>query len=162
MVAGINDIFDLKPAGSRPRESVPRAASRFGAAAVLLAPWLLALGLVAFRRARASGRSDPERARARGAAEVFAARAGEADSDVSAVLAEYLAARLGCTAAAVIAPDLARRLTAAGVSDELATRAAALLEHLVHARYGGAPHDDAAAAAGELVDDLETVFRGAR
>ena len=160
-VAGINDIFDLKPTTSR--ASGDRAGpSRLGTATALLGPWLLALGLVALRRARSSGRTDPEGTRALAAAGAFAARVDDEDSDVSAMLAEYLAARLRCSAAAVIGHDLARRLAGAGISDELATRAAALLEHLVHARFGGAPHDDAAAAAGELVDALETGFRGAR
>ena len=81
-------------------------------------------------------------------------------ADPGAAFAGFLAAHLGCPAAAVISPDLGARLVAAGVPADLATRAAALLEDLVAARYGGsAPGEDAAAAARAMVEELEATFR---
>ena len=74
-------------------------------------------------------------------------------------LADYLAARLGCARAAVIAPGLATRLVAADVKEELANRTAALLESMVAARYGGGQPEDATNAAREVVDALEAEFR---
>ena len=83
-------------------------------------------------------------------AEIFRSRA---ESDLAAAFTEYLAARLRCPAASVIAPDLPARLTAAGVHAELADRAATLLESLVAERYGGETGDrtaEARAVVGEL------------
>jgi hypothetical protein len=74
--------------------------------------------------------------------------------DLAERFADYLAARLRCAPAAVISPDLPGRLTAAGVTAELADRTAALLEELVGARYGGAAEGRAEAAL-RLVDELE-------
>ncbi len=103
---------------------------------------------------------DPATVRARNAATAFRAAAG---SGLANALAEYLAARLHCPAAAVIAPDLRERLVTATVPDELATRAATLLESLVAARYGGnAPSAEDAQSAAALVDELEAVLRSGR
>jgi hypothetical protein len=77
------------------------------------------------------------------------------DADLSGALAEYLASRLGCQVAAVMAPDLAARLRNARVPDELATRTAKLLEALVSARYGGPHRAPDVAEVRRLVADLE-------
>lgn len=58
-------------------------------------------------------------------------------ADPGAALALALAAQLGCNPAAVVAPDLRRRLEADGIPPDLARDLAALLESLVAARYGG-------------------------
>ena len=89
------------------------------------------------------------------AARRFHERAARADDELAEAFAEYLGERLGVAAPAVIAPDLAQRLTDAGVESELATRAAAQLDALVAARYGGAPPPDSADATRALVDELE-------
>jgi hypothetical protein len=68
--------------------------------------------------------------------EVFRRRVARGES-VSDALAEALARIAGCAPAAVVGPDLAARLTAAGASPAAAERAAAAMESLVAARYGG-------------------------
>jgi hypothetical protein len=101
-------------------------------------------------------------ARRRGPAEEGGARARfeeRAATDLAAAFTEYLAARLGCPPAAVIAPDLEARLAAAGVPREAAARAAALVERLVGARYGGRAEEDAATEAQALVKTIEPVRR---
>jgi hypothetical protein len=115
-------------------------------------PWLvvvvLGAGLVV-RIVRARKRED-----APDAAALFRARAPS--DDLADVLAAYLAARLQCPKASVIAPDLPTRLAAAGVPDELASRTAGLLERLVGARYGGGAADATdQATANKLVEELE-------
>ena len=88
-----------------------------------------------------------------------ASPAGTAAPDLTSALTHYLAARLQCASAAVIAPDLKARLTAAGVPEALAARAAALLEELVAARYGGiAPDHRTEANARALVEELDAAF----
>ena len=69
--------------------------------------------------------------------------------------AEFLAAHLDVTAAAVIAPDLAVRLREAGVPDDLADRAAAFLEHGIAVRYGGPSAETAPTLDAELVAALQ-------
>ena len=91
-----------------------------------------------------------------GPAEVFRDRA---QSDLADAFTEYLAARLHCPAASVIAPDLPARLTAAGVRTELAIGAATLLERLVARRYGGASSGNPLAEAHKVVEALEATFR---
>ena len=150
---------------ANPHDEPDRTGSPFrtgGLAAVLAA--LAALGaavwfLVRRRAARlAAAAADPVRARIRGAAAAFRAGALRPDTDVADAFAEYLAAHLRCGLAAVISPDLARRLSAVGVSPQLAARAAATLESLVAARYGGG---SAATTDGlpALVEELELSFQ---
>lgn len=74
----------------------------------------------------------------------------------------YLAARLRCSSAAVIGTDLAARLVAAGAPESLATRAAALHEALVAARFGGPLPLDGAGKTRALVDELEAAFHTPR
>jgi len=91
-------------------------------------------------------------------AEVFRGRVAGADEDLEAALAEYLATHLGCAPAAVISPDLAERLAAAGVPENLAARTATLIAGLVATRYGGEGNGDGRDAAIEVVGELDRVF----
>jgi hypothetical protein len=123
---------------------------------------VIALGFALVRSARRRSRRrvalDPAAIRARDAALTFDARVARPDADAADALAEFLAAHLRCAAAAVISPDLPARLSAAGVSPALAARAAATLESLVAARYGGG---DAVGIAdvSALVRELEAALR---
>ena len=161
VVPGVNDIFEMKSVAALPPTGAPRSPSTALAAVVLLSPWLLALCLLTWLRGHARSQIDPDHARARAAAVAFRARAGQPGTDVAEAFAEFLAARLGCAPAAVIAPDLPARLEAAGVPTHLAGRAATLLDGLVAARYGGSPSAGGAAAVRALVDELEERFRAA-
>lgn len=155
---GVDEIRDLKPVATLPRG---RGSHRFpGAlfAVVLGVPWLAALGLWSWLRARERERSDPEGTRARRAAAAFREQASGAEPALADALAAYLGARLRCPAAAVIAPDLAARLARTGVPDALAARAAALLRDLVAARYGGHAGAGRLEAARALVEELERAF----
>src|SRR5690606_29832316 len=124
----------------------------------LFGPWLLAWGFWSWRLARARRRGDPATRRARSARATFEAAAGSFAADPAEAYAEYLAARLGSHRAAVVAPDLRARLVRAGVGTELATAAAALLEELAAARYGGSAAADGHRRATAMVSALEAHF----
>lgn len=158
-VPGLNDIFGLKPMAALPRGGASRSLSPALLAGGLLLPWLFALGLLYWLRARERLLRDPYGARARRAAAVYRTRAGSPGTNLAETFAEYLAARLHRPAAAVVAPDLASRLVAAGVQAELAARAAKLLENLVSARYGGDTSLGSVDEARTLVDALESTFQ---
>ena len=87
---------------------------------------------------------------------MFRAAAGRPDADLREAFAEYVAARLRCSAPAVIGPGLGARLRAAGIDGGLADHAAETLEGLVGERYGlpVTPAGDVAT----LVEDLESGF----
>ena len=125
-------------------EAQPEPGGGFSPWYLIGAALVLALGVVSYRRSKA-GPEAPDPAAA------FAARA---DTDLAAAFTEYLAARLACAPAAVIAPNLAQGLETSGVPAELALRCAAMVEGLVAARYGGAA-EDARGAVGALVEELE-------
>ncbi len=78
-------------------------------------------------------------------------------ADPAAALAAVLAARLGCTPAAVIDTDLEARLLRAGLTPDLADRAARTMENLTAARYGGPPAEGAAEEVPSLMTALEAV-----
>ncbi|TAH34439.1 MAG: hypothetical protein EYC70_15980 [Planctomycetota bacterium] len=160
-VPGENDIYDIKPAASGPRQAAARRLSPALLVIVLLLPWPLALGLWSWMCAHERRRSDPAGVRARHAADRFRADLDRPQADPAAALAEFLAARLRCPAAAVITPDLPERLMHAGVPAGLAARAAALLDALVAARYGAAATPQSAAQARALVGELEDAFQSA-
>lgn len=127
-----------------------RGALVAAAAAAILAA--LGYGLRRRRRVRAEAAADPVRARLRSAlGALHAWQAARGSTDPSDAFAELLAARLDCPAAAAISPDLASRLAAAGVGRDDAAHAAAVVERLVAARYGGtspdAPPEDLLALA---------------
>lgn len=112
--------------------------------------------LVAHWRARSRERDarDPAGVRARNAAAAFRAHVA-ANTPLADAFAGYLAAHLRCSAPAVITADLASRLTSAGASPADSTAAAALLDELTHARYGGAPPANAVVRASALVTALD-------
>lgn len=112
---------------------------------------IFALTRRAKRRARAAAAVPPSVARALAAAAAFRAHAARPDADGAEAFAEFLAARLGSTSAAVIGPDLAARLSAAGAPEDLASQTAATLERLVAARYARA------GAKAEAAEGLETL-----
>ncbi|MBK8975357.1 MAG: BatD family protein [Planctomycetes bacterium] len=155
LVAGVDDIHDIVPAAelaAAPAAQVVRR-SRAVDALALLGPWLAAvLGLWWWRAYRAR-RRDVIGRRARGALRALrSALDGGAAPDVA--LAEYLASKLGCPAAAVLTPDLGERLGRAGCDGSLAARAQVLLEAGTAARYGGGTAPTAA-AVDELAAELE-------
>lgn len=155
-VARNDDIRDLKPSDAS-GEPGSRPPSTLQVGLLLLAPWLLALGLIGHRRARLA--RDPRDERAAAAAAACRAGLRAANADVAGAITAYLAARLRCNPAAVIAPDLPARLIAAGVPSELAMRTARRFDELVDARFGGARPAASAAVATSLLDELEAVFR---
>lgn len=127
--------------------------------ALVVAVAVGAAGLIALRRGRRRERPEPAVLRAREAAATFRESAAREGADLAAALAEYLAVHLDCRPAAVISPDLRRRLGAAGVPPDLADRTAALLEGLVAARYGATAGDgDPVETARRLVDELDAHF----
>jgi len=120
-----------------------------------LAVLVLALGigfvvLRVLRRDRAAPEPTP--------AEVFRERMGRPGADVEAALTGYLSTHLGCPPAAVISPDLRKRLVVAGVSEELAGRTAALVTGLVAKRYGGEGSGDERETARRVVRELDSIF----
>lgn len=123
----------------------------------------LACAAVALLAGAASRRRTAARARTRALADLattFAAHIARAEGKLSEGFTDYLAARLGCSPSAVIAPDLARRLADAGVPRDVARRAAAIADALVAARYGApaAPVDESELRG--IVEELEAAFRG--
>ena len=157
------------PAPAKPPPVPPPAAPRSPISVALTivevavtAALLIAVWRSSRRRAAAKARVDPTTERARAAAAEFRAQTAAPGADLAGAFAAYLAARLDCASAAVIAPDLAQRLVTAGIPDALAARAAALLERLVAARYGGSPSSTDSAAAAATVEELENVFGAQR
>ncbi len=163
---GETDIFGLKPIETQASGSrTPPSLSSDLLVWKLLFPWLVALGSLFGIRAIEKKRRDPGGVRARGAAAAYRKRANRPGTELDKTFAEFLGARLRCPAAAVIGPGLSARLREAGVRDDLATRAAALLKSLNAARYAGdTPAADHALGnhqetAEKLVDELEASFR---
>jgi hypothetical protein len=131
---GVDDVFDLPALDGAPRRLArPHAWQQWLAA---LAPWAVALlGALAFRRWRARA-ADVTGQRARQAARTCRRALANGTEPLDA-LAGYLGDRLGVAAAAVIAPDLAARLVAAGLAAADAASVAAAIERGTAARYGG-------------------------
>ncbi len=154
---------EISGRGDQPQSDVREGEVRpmtVAAGALLTLLGLLAAWFWFLRRNRTSGLADPAGARARGALEVFCGNIARDEADPAMAFAEFLAARLGCPAAAVIAPDLPQRLLAAGVPTALAERATLALRRWVAARYGAADAEqedrDALAA---LAAELDPAFR---
>jgi hypothetical protein len=93
--------------------------------------------------------------RGREAAAAFHALAARPGADLSDAFAAVLAARLDCAPAALVSPDLARRLVASGLPPAVSQPAARMLEALVGARYGGVRPEPEAAAS--LVRSIESL-----
>ncbi len=151
-------------------EAAPRAHARPRAGAVvpvdlgaLVVLVIAGLTLRAKRRAQAAAAIDPVATRALAAGDAFRARVSHPDGDASEAFAEFLADRLGSTAAAVIGHDLGAQLVAAGAPEDLADHAAATLERLVAARYARAgARAEAAEGLETLVAALERALRPPR
>jgi hypothetical protein len=143
----------VAPAGPDARSRVPVLLGAAGLALVLVGALLMR------RRSRPqqAPAADPQATRA--AVERLRRRAATSDDALTQALAEYLADRLGCPQPAVIAPDLRARLVTAGVGSDAAARAAALLDELVTARYGGQTPAAALERAVALVEELEPAFQ---
>lgn len=157
-IAGETDIFDMKSVSGIRTATV---SLKLGVPLVLfavLSPWALALIVISARRARERDRRDPSGVRARNASSAFAAQIQGADSDLADAFAEFLAAKLRCPQAAVIAPDLSQRLQTAGVSENLSKRAADMLDSLIASRYGGRPSAQNTQSAQTLVQEIEAAF----
>ena len=116
---------------------------------------MVLVGFLLFRRRmrREEARFDPRAARAAAEALALRARLEEPGGDPGEVLVAFLAARLGVLPAAVISPDLRRRLEGAGASTDLAARTADLVDRLVSARYGGPPVEGALPAVRALLEE---------
>jgi hypothetical protein len=120
----------------------------------LVAPWLLAGAGAAFASWRRRAASDPSRQRRARASRRFAERL-DVDGPLRAFSA-YLADRLGLGEGALLSKDVEARLLSAGIEEELAKRAAQLIDELGAARYGGALAEEAGAErARELVQAFE-------
>lgn len=131
---GVDDVFDL-PEFDGPPVVVQRPAAFWGWLAAL-GPWLaVGVAFVAFGAVRRR-RADVKGQRARGARRACEAALRRGEDPLDA-LCGYLADRLDVPAAAVIAPDLAERLTSAGLDGERAAEVAAAIERATAQRYGG-------------------------
>jgi hypothetical protein len=147
-VAGTGPIpLTVRPGAKSPAPPAPPAVERPDATALFVAAALAAAfaGAIVFARRRRAAAAAPAPSPVRAAA--AALRTGVRDGDPQTAFAEFLGACLGVPTAAVIAPDLAARLAAAGVPGPAAARAASLLDSLVAARYGGGPAAGDARAA---------------
>jgi hypothetical protein len=149
-----DDIHGLLSKGARPPTASHAVHEGAGLVLLLLSPWLAALGWSCVRanaRRRRARRGDGARA-----AFVAAVARGEAGTG----FVTFLAARLGRSEAAVLAPDLRARLTAAGLAADRAGEVAALVEALVAARHGGDVPAPAAERLVALVEALERELPG--
>ncbi|HEX5135684.1 MAG TPA: BatD family protein [Planctomycetota bacterium] len=153
--------LDVRPAPGGPASSGSKPPP--AEASPTLVPWFLgaAAAVVAlllwlrFRR-RPEAEPDPEALRLREAFAALKARVAGGGPGLADAFADFLAAYLKCPRAAVIGPDLAARLLARGFPEPLAARAAALLEHLVAARYGAGGVSAGEVAA--VVDGIEAAL----
>ncbi len=155
---------DPIPLEVRPRAretQPPPPAGGKTSAVVLVAGGILVVAggaLVVWLRMRAAREAppDPEAVRVREALAALRTRAAGGGADLADAFAEFLASYLGCPPAAVIGPDLAARLLAKGFPEDIASRAAATLERLVAARYGGsgATAEDLAALLPRIAEAL--------
>ena len=149
---GVDDIFDLPPLDGPP--ALRRELASWVAGIAALAPWLMVLGLLRWRRARRLAAADVAGQRARGARRAFdqALQRGE---DALDALAAYLGDRLDVAAAAVISAELAPMLVERGLEESMAHDVAAAVEKGTHARYGGGETlavEDARALVARLED----------
>ncbi|MFQ5504757.1 MAG: hypothetical protein ACE5F1_08185 [Planctomycetota bacterium] len=153
--------FDIKGIKRIPGAAAARPAmSRALVLPVLLAPWLLACGLWLGLRHSSRRKDNMREPPARDAAVVFRARLERPGADLAGALAEFLAARLECRPAAVVAPELPARLEARGVTAELAEQCHRLLDAMIAERYGAEAAAADRRAVRELAEALETCFQG--
>lgn len=155
---GVDDIYDLPDLSGPSIE--PRPVPTWLAWLAVGLPLLLVVAARWGWSWWARRRGDAVGARVRAAARNFE-RAVADGREPSEALAEYLADRLDVSAAAVIAPDLADRLRAAGMPSADADAAARCIDQGVAAKYGGGRGPEAAAVR-ELVRRCESLRFGAR
>jgi len=156
-VPGVDDIHDMKPLVGLPPASDASPLDPALVTLLLVSPWAIAgIAWLAVRR-RDRDRADPARVRAREAAARFRREIASPSADPASAFAGYLADRLSCSPAAVIAPDLEDRLAARGLDRDLARRAASRLTRAIESRYGGA--SSATDGLAPLVDEIESAFR---
>jgi hypothetical protein len=151
-------LRDLKPVERRPTFTFPPPSPEI-LILLLALPWLVAATVVARRFARARAAQDGGAAKAKKAADHFRRAVKHDPSTADRAFFEYLAARLRITPAEVFEPDLAARLSAAGVPHDLAAQTHRAVESALSARYGGPPTSDAAPSLTAVVDALESAFR---
>lgn len=147
----------------QPRDSAPATAIVVVAVVVALAA-VTALALLMRSRRRGALPPDPDTIRVQAALDALRARVGSHDHGLADAFAGFLAACLKCPPAAVIGPDLPARLVERGLTPGLASRAAATLERLVAARYGGGHvgGEDCAALLSEIEASLAPTGGGRR
>lgn len=133
---GVDDIFDLHLAGSTSPAALPLPTTSGLVWLACLAPWLVALFGSWFMRARRRSRADVQGRRRKAARREFDKALAAGDEPLDALVA-YLADRLGCEAAAIIEPDLDRRLVAAGFRADHGEQIRQIVECGVAARYSG-------------------------
>lgn len=150
----LRDLLPVTPPGAPPR---PLGSGWFWLA--LIGPWFLAAGFLGLRRQRRLRQRTPEQRRAAEAAAVFQAGIHDTQQDAGRLLSRYLASRLECREAAVIAPQLSDRLVVRGIERVLAERTARRLERLVAARFGATVPQPERSELATLVDELEHGFR---
>lgn len=150
---GVDDIFDMKPLEATDPAPRQQTTGRGLAAGLVVLPWLLCGLLLLLLGRAAAKRADVVGQRARGAEKRFRKAVADGATPGDALVG-YLADRLGVADAAVIGPDLAQRLAAAGVDAELAGEVQRSIEAAVASRYGGGETLGADAAAA-LVRRLE-------
>lgn len=129
-VPGVDEIFDLWPVPTGSEADPARALSLPYGFVALALPWVLALGFGALARSRRRASTPSRRAFA-----TLLENHARPDANHAELLAEFLAAHLGCKPAAMIAPNLAKLLVARGIDAQLASRTERELELLVAQRY---------------------------
>ncbi len=153
---GVDDIFGLDAA---PRGRGARDPSALRFALVSIAPWLSAVVLWLWIRARDRRRTDPLGHRARRAAARYRSDIRKPGVDPTRAFVEYVAARLRTPTGAIVSRDLGTRLTDAGTSTDLAERTASTVESMFDARFAQTPSATDADSASGLVEELERAFR---
>jgi hypothetical protein len=124
--------------------------------ALLLVPGVFVLLLVVlFLRARS--RRDQATAKEHAKAADFEVGLIRPGGDVTKLFPAYLAARLGVSAATVVDATLAARLSAAGVSPELAGQAAELAQTFATASYGNKAPKELVERARAIVRELDKI-----
>lgn len=132
--------------------------SRASMAGVLIAPWILCALGVLYVRLRERGREDEATVRARQAMQALRKQLAGGDTALSEAFAEYLGAKLNCSAAAIVAADLQQRLEATGVDAALAEEVARVLLALVNEHFGREQAQTGTGVVFTLVERLESAF----
>jgi len=139
-----------------PQQPEPRAAATTKLQQTLMVlPWLL-LAIVVWRVRRwrqqiVRETANPGQSSNHQPRDVAKTLTWNADAKLLAI---ELAAYLQCQPAALVCPNLSRKLQQAGLSTELASQAAATFEALIAAHYGGPSQSSSQASIPELIQQL--------